>query len=719
MRVIGLCLLLLTSGSLAGEIGRLVGVFQDIAGPAWNTRHGIPSRQWQARFEEMSGQGLRLKQVSGYQVNDELYFVDLWHRESGPAWQSWSHLTSAQYQQKFNELSAQGYRPVYVDGYGFNGEDRYSGIWEKRAGTLWVARHRMTSSQYQSEFNKWVGQEGFRLIHVSGYGIGGQAHYAAIFEKSEGPAWRAHHGMTGAQYQSLFDRHKADGFYPKQVSGFNVGGTVYYAAIWDNDIQGAYSTRSNVNVADYQGVFDANVAAGRRLTYVDGYKSGTPFEDPGAVADRPVIGIDVPELAIFDSTLLDFVQTRDVDAASLCITRGNKVIYKKSFGWMDRAHTVPVRTNALFRIASLAKPLTAAAIRDLIKAGRLRLSDRVFTIGNQTGLLNIDSFGEPDPRIAQITVQHLLDHKGGWDRQESGDPMFMAIGIANTMGVDSPPSQEDFVRYVLGRDLDHPPGTTYAYSNFGYLVLGLIVEKVTSKDYTQWLQEQIMAPLGVAASDLLLGASLSKARNAREPFYEDPATGKNVFRPAQTVPFPDGAFYLEAMEAHGGLICTAEAYALFLTKYDLAGRSREPGDTGVFYGSLPGTTSVAILRPDGTNIVALFNWRNDPSGADYFLADDQFIGAHSTITNWPTNDVRTAPVPPVPATSQWSNSYLDFQFRSLSGHAHWIESTRDLQNWSRRGPIITGDGNPHLIRFNRNQLRATEPSLYFRIVTGR
>ena len=67
--------------------------------------------------------------------------------------------------------------------------------------SAWVARHGMTSTQYQIQFNTLVGQ-GFRLSEVSGYGVGSHALYAAIWDKSTGPAWEAHHGMTSADYQA-------------------------------------------------------------------------------------------------------------------------------------------------------------------------------------------------------------------------------------------------------------------------------------------------------------------------------------------------------------------------------------------------------------------------------------------------------------------------------------------------------------------------------------
>ena len=82
-----------------------------------------------------------------------------------------------------------------------------------------VARHGMTSARSQSEFNSLLGQ-GYRLVEVSGYGVGSQALYAAIWDKTAGPAWEAHHGMTSSDYQTRFNQLVGQGFRLRQVSGY-------------------------------------------------------------------------------------------------------------------------------------------------------------------------------------------------------------------------------------------------------------------------------------------------------------------------------------------------------------------------------------------------------------------------------------------------------------------------------------------------------------------
>jgi hypothetical protein len=126
-------------------------------------------------------------------ANTQDRYAALWVKTGGSAWVARHGLTSAQYQAAFDQFVGQGYRLVDVSGYSVNGQDRYAAIWVKTGGSAWVARHGLTSAQYQTAFNQYVGQ-GYRLVKVSGYSVNGQARYAAIWDKSNSPAWVARHG---------------------------------------------------------------------------------------------------------------------------------------------------------------------------------------------------------------------------------------------------------------------------------------------------------------------------------------------------------------------------------------------------------------------------------------------------------------------------------------------------------------------------------------------
>ncbi|MBT9317438.1 hypothetical protein [Leptothoe spongobia] len=237
---------------------------------AWVARHGMTSSQYQARFDQYVADGYRLVDVSGYSVGNQARYAAIWEKRSGPAWVARHGMTSRQYQNAFDRYVADGYRLVDVSGYSVGNQARYAAIWEKRSGPAWVARHGMTSSQYQARFDQYVA-DGYRLVHVSGYSVGNQARYAAIWEKRSGPAWVARHGMTSSQYQAKFDELTAEGYRLVNVSGYKVGNRNRYAAIWERQSGAAWVARHGMNSSQYQNRFDQYVADGYRLVNVSGY----------------------------------------------------------------------------------------------------------------------------------------------------------------------------------------------------------------------------------------------------------------------------------------------------------------------------------------------------------------------------------------------------------------------------------------------------------------
>lgn len=648
-KIRGMWVIWLVGWGLAGvgraqQVTRYAAIFEKVSGPAWAARHGMTSAEYQSEFNSLVGQGYRVIHVNGYTVNGVDYYSAIWDKSPMGAWQARHRISSADYQSAVETLGAQGYRPVHVSGYSVGGVDNYAAIWIKDSSVTWAARHRLTASAYQTAFNDLAGQ-GYRLAVVSGYSADGAPAYAAIWVKTNGPAWTARHGVNADQYQATFTELTGKGYRPRWVNGYDVDGDARYTAAWDKGTGEAWVTRLGLSATEYQATFNTFVGQGYRPVVVSGYAIGSTV-----VPDLPTAGVPVASLKAFDDAMKGFMGARQVPAGVLCVSKDGKILLERAYGWGNVAKNSALSPTALFRIASLCKPLTEAAVRALVTAGKLNLGDFVFDLGQPGGgRLKLTPVGVPDSRLKLITIDHLMNHTGGWDRDVSGDPMFQSIQIAQALGKPSPPTQVDIARCMMGRPLDHDPGARHAYSNFGYLLLGLIIEQVTGMDYVRYVNDAILGPAGVPAGEVSLGRSLPALRNPREPeVYYDPGTAKNVFNPSATVPFADGGFHLEVMEAHGGLISSARAYARFLMRYWIDGNPRGAnGPSYTFFGSLPGSTTVAHQRSDGVNLVAFFNQRTDPSGLSYNDILPLLNGAADSIAVWPTSDV-AAEVPARP-----------------------------------------------------------------------
>ena len=167
------------------------------------------------------------------------------------AWIARHGLSGSAYQNEFTKHSRKGYRLVHVAGYEVRGAARYAAIWEKKSGPAMRTHHGMTSAVYQQKFNTYS-KQGYRPTHISGYDVKGKPYFAAIWEKKSGPAWVARHNMTGAKYQQEFNLWKSKGYRLVKVSGYAAGTSARYAAIWEKNSGPSMRTHHGMTSANYQ-----------------------------------------------------------------------------------------------------------------------------------------------------------------------------------------------------------------------------------------------------------------------------------------------------------------------------------------------------------------------------------------------------------------------------------------------------------------------------------
>lgn len=230
----------------------------------------MTAAEYQATFTRLVSDGYRLIEVDGYGANGQAHYAAIFAKRGGPAWIARHGLSASAFQQEFDTRVRDGYRLVEISGYSVNGQTLYAAIFDKSTGSPWVARHGMTSDEYQAWFNKLV-SAGYRLRNVDGYAVGSDARYAAIFDKSAGPPWIARHGMTSAEYQKEFDARVAEGYRLRLVSGYAVGNTARYAAIFEKVTGPAWVSFHGMSASDYQRQFDKFVGQGYQLDWVSGY----------------------------------------------------------------------------------------------------------------------------------------------------------------------------------------------------------------------------------------------------------------------------------------------------------------------------------------------------------------------------------------------------------------------------------------------------------------
>ncbi len=260
-----------------------------------------------------------------------------------------------------------------------------------------------------------------------------------------------------------------------------------------------------------------------------------------AYAQATAVEPSEAERAAMDGVAEAAMRQLAIPGLSIAIAAAGKQVFAQGYGEADRSAGEKVTPKSLFRIASLSKPITSVAIFTLVERGKLHLTERVFGLG---AVLGVD-YGGAYPRfLSQTVVEHLLTHTaGGWPNDKT-DPMFGHAGK----------DHKQLITAVLALEPpNNPPGNTYAYSNFGYCLLGRIIEKVSGESYESFVRNQVLKRCGISEMRIA-GNTLA-----------DRAPGEVVYHDDRDNPY---GIDVARMDSHGGWIATAGDLVRFLTHVD-------------------------------------------------------------------------------------------------------------------------------------------------------
>ena len=377
-----------------------------------------------------------------------------------------------------------------------------------------------------------------------------------------------------------------------------------------------------------------------------------------AWAELPVTGVHLSELEIFDNLMQSFMFDNELEGGILAISKNGCVVYQRGFGYAYNG-VDPLPENTPMRLASVEKPHTAAMIRHLVADGDINLGDFVFDVGQplrvgQRALLDASAPGSPyypydgsygdEPFLSVVTVENLLDHRGGGGI-ETGPDVFgilYDIGIATETYPTSPPAREDIVRYMMSQPMQFDPSNPVAcdrdpvdnsclktpppcyckpYCNYCYMLLSLIIEQETGEQHTEMIRRRVLTPeIWVPSTEIIFGKDFRDDQNQREPKYiENGGNCTNLLDPDNiylpyddaTVSCPYGGLLMEVKTGEGNLVGSAAPLLIYMDNYDApSGVPITSAQDGSKNGSISGTSTMIRQWSDGFNIVALFNERS-------------------------------------------------------------------------------------------------------------
>ncbi|UCF60712.1 MAG: beta-lactamase family protein [Anaerolineaceae bacterium] len=166
-------------------------------------------------------------------------------------------------------------------------------------------------------------------------------------------------------------------------------------------------------------------------------------------------------------------------SGTVLVAERGEVIYEKAIGYANREWSIPNALDTRFRIASLSKQFTKVLVLQLVEEGKLSLDGTIaLYLPDYTG-----------PGADQITIDFLLTHRSGIVGESAVQDLERIERDYYT--------HEEMLELISGFDLLSEPGTQWTYSNFGYYLLGVIIERVSSRTYAELMQERICGPSGL------------------------------------------------------------------------------------------------------------------------------------------------------------------------------------------------------------------------------
>ena len=361
-----------------------------------------------------------------------------------------------------------------------------------------------------------------------------------------------------------------------------------------------------------------------------------------ATEERPQIASisQHPSTQTIDQLLLSFHEKHQIPGGvSLAISRNERLVYAGAVGYADRNRTVKLTPEHRMRIASLSKPITAIAIMKLWEERKLCLDDFVF---GENGIFQ-NKYGMPTYRDSpvDVRVRHLLEHSsGGWGRETN----YSAAGIR----------LHDIGRVLETFPLEHLPGThsdNSTYSNFGYYVLGRIIETKSGMTYENYVKENVLRPAGIE------GMRVGTRRSGPDEVEYIPTAGTNINPSTYNNPV--------VMDSFGGWVANPIDLLKILVRVDgfssvpdilnsetirvmtnrsaldhhqaLGWRLNQSGDNWFHMGGMPGTASMMARASNGFNWAILVNYQPPSDVLSQFSSDVDalFWEIHRTIETWP------------------------------------------------------------------------------------
>jgi CubicO group peptidase (beta-lactamase class C family) len=329
-----------------------------------------------------------------------------------------------------------------------------------------------------------------------------------------------------------------------------------------------------------------------------------------------------------DHLVVAFMLAQHVPNAQLAVSVRGKTTF--SHGYTYRGFAASTTTPAtIMRLASNTKAWVDGALYNLIAAKAIDPNAKVFAYLGITKPL--PKGAKVDKRIYDITIEDMILHESGWDDSKPPyyDPTFAMRSIALALNLKKAVDQVDYVRYQLSKPLQEPPGKVYAYCNFCYTVLGMVIAKASGLSFADYIAKNVAGPMGL--HNVVISPTVGKRLPQEVAKYYCAYKGLSAVYVTSDkqyrYPYGGDGMVLDVAGGASGMATNADSMLEFMSNYLIWGvGTPQPGADWAREGSMPGTNTWAEQMPNGSNYAFLVNTRqyvygNDPTAFETLQAE--------------------------------------------------------------------------------------------------
>jgi CubicO group peptidase (beta-lactamase class C family) len=638
-----------------------------------------------------------------------------------PVLRTYHDVTAATQRAHETDLEAQGYRPLSLTIYGSAAAPSFAGVWIQRTGPDFVVGSNLDAAG-ADQFVRFCAALKYRITTLAATGTAANPRFVLVAEQTEiDPvpqtflALRSGAPEDSATLQYWLERARVDNLIPRAVAAYGSLLDRRYAlalepndgrVLWDMegiaDTAAALQTRigaqgtqnfarpallalagdqlycalfrgdrltqpvvakTNLTASAYQTELDAQATQDRYPTFVSAGGSGASrrfaaiFVRDEATPARVLSRRGLDRSQNIDDLMTYLTVWANVPQASLAVIDDRRLIFARSYTNAEAGYPV-MEPTALYRMASCCKTLTAMLIMRLIQEGTHNLT--LETTAQSVLNLRTPSGGQPtDARFGSITIRQLLTHRSGLHSWY--DPAWAAF----LAGVPMPPTKAQMASYVASQLLAYAPGGPVPpnwnpYSNFGFVLLGMVVERKLGVSFIDALRSRVLDPLGVTR--VRVSPTLFESRLADEPLYHPSRLGVGA-----SLATADRRMVSTAYGAHfhyvtwDGLSLATPDFAKILASFNARSNNPVLSPTSIdlmienafgFDGSnlgwprsawkggdMEGSASTIHFREGGISYVLAYNRNSLPMPWDTGYPDFTALRTAVANTTWPAGDL--------------------------------------------------------------------------------